>query len=148
MDAVKKDVLDLNRKKLQFFMPMKNPPTATHQMQKVTVNKKTGKPVFYEPEEVKQARSTLQAHLAKHKPDKPFDTAVQVVTKWLFHSDNHDDGEWKITRPDTHNMNKLLFDVMTDLGFWADDSLVVSETIQKFYVNGTTPGIYISIKEV
>ena len=50
---------------IEFFMPM-IPPTCTHQEKKVAVIK--GKPVFYDPPEVNQARIKLCGHLAKHKP--------------------------------------------------------------------------------
>lgn len=42
----------------EFFMPMK-PPTATHQEKKVTIV--NGKPVFYEPDDLKAARAKLTA---------------------------------------------------------------------------------------
>ncbi|MDF2722122.1 MAG: BCBBV1cgp24, partial [Paenibacillus sp.] len=41
---------------------------------------------------------------------------------------------------------KLLLDCMTDLGFWKDDSLVVSLIAEKFWAK--LPGIYIKIEEV
>ena len=63
----------------QFFMPM-IPPTVTAQMHKVTV--KNGKPVFYDPPEVKEARSKLIACLLQHKPKQPYTTGVQLVVKW------------------------------------------------------------------
>jgi len=66
--------------------------------------------------------------------------------KWLFPTrKKKDHGQYKITRPDTHNLNKLLFDVMTDLKFWSDDAQVVSEIIEKFWTCGV-PGIWIAIR--
>ena len=72
------------------------------------------------------------------------------MVKWFFPTNdaNKADGDWRTSRPDTHNLNKLLFDVMEDLGFWVDDSLVVSETIQKFWVKESPSGIYIQIREL
>ena len=127
----------------EFFMAMK-PPTTSHQEKQVTVVH--GKPVFYEPEELKEARAKLTAHLGRHVPKLKYDGPLRVIVKWLFPitSDHHFDGEWKTTRPDTHNMNKLLFDVMTDLGFWKDDAIVSSEIIEKFWAD--KPGIYIKIE--
>ena len=52
------------QKMVEFFMPMV-PPECTHQEKKVRVV--NGKPVFYEPENVKAARSKLTAHLAKSR---------------------------------------------------------------------------------
>lgn len=130
---------------MQFFMPM-IPPTVTHQQKQVTVTK-AGKPRFYEPADLKAARAKLTAHLAQHKPDAPFTGPVRCTVKWLFPlvaGKVH--GQWKDTKPDTHNSNKLLFDVMTDLHFWQDDAQVCSEIIEKFYAE--QPGIFIDIKEL
>ena len=128
----------------EFFMAMK-PPTATHQEKKVAVIH--GKPVFYEPDDLKAARAKLMAHLGKHVPKQKYaGHPLRVVVKWMFPitSDEHFDGEWKMTAPDTHNLDKLLFDVMTDLGFWSDDAIVSSEIIEKFWSH--RPGIYIKIE--
>ena len=94
---------------IEFFMPML-PPTITHQQHKVkTVN---GKPVFYDPPELKDARQKLTANLIPNIPEQPFTTAVRLTTKWLFPKGQHKNGEWKTTKPDTDNMIKLLKDCM------------------------------------
>ncbi|MFD3274580.1 RusA family crossover junction endodeoxyribonuclease [Paenibacillus dendritiformis] len=130
----------------EFFMPM-IPPTATHQEKQVSC--KNDKPVFYEPADLKAARAKLTAHLAQHVPEKKYKGALRVIVKWLFpipEGSKHYDGEWKTTKPDTHNLNKLPFDIMTDLGYWTDDAIVASEIIEKFWAK--LPGIYIKIEEV
>jgi Holliday junction resolvase RusA-like endonuclease len=107
------------------------PPTVTHQEKAVHVV--NGKPVTYEPAELKVARSKLNAHLARHVPPKMYTGAVRLVTKWCFPiTGRHTDGEYKTTKPDTDNLQKLLNDVMTEVGFWKDDALVASEIIEKF----------------
>lgn len=131
---------------IEFFMPM-IPPTATHQEKQVRFQ--NGKGRFYEPPEVKAARAKLEAHLAQHRPERMMKGAIQLVVKWLFPippSTKHYTGEYKTTKPDTDNLEKLLKDVMTKLGFWKDDAQVASEIIEKFY--GETPGIYILAKEL
>jgi len=128
----------------EFFMAMK-PPTKTHQEKKVRMVK--GKPVFYEPAELKAVRSKLEAHLAKYIPDEKYTGPVRLVTKWCFPiTAQHKDGQWKTTKPDTDNMVKTLKDVMTKLGYWTDDSLVASEIIEKFWAK--VPGIYIKIESL
>jgi Holliday junction resolvase RusA-like endonuclease len=126
-------------------MPMKNVPTTTHQQKQVSVV--NGKPVFYEPEELKAARSKLMAHLGQHVPEKKYTKSVRLMVKWCFPiTGNHSDGEYKYTRPDTDNLQKLLKDCMTDCGYWKDDALVVSEIVEKFWAK--MPGIYIKIEEI
>ena len=69
----------------EFFMPMV-PPTVTHQEKKVTVV--NGKPVFYEPPELKAARQKLIAHLAKHKPARKYKYGVRLFTECGFWVDD------------------------------------------------------------
>ena len=84
---------------MEFFMAM-NPPTITHQEKQVHVV--NGKPVFYEPAELKAARQKLEAHLGKHVPDDPIFKGVRLITKWLFPSNGkHGNGEYRTTKPDT-----------------------------------------------
>lgn len=127
----------------EFFMPM-IPPTVTHQEHKVAV--KNGKPIFYDPPELKEARSKLMAHLAKHKPKKKYECGVRLTVKWLFPKGKHKDGDYKITKPDTDNLQKLLKDCMTACDFWKDDALVASEICEKFWAE--VSGIYVRIDEL
>ena len=129
--------------KTEFFMAT-NPPTVTYQEHKVTM--KSGKPVFYEPEEVKAARTKLKAHLGKHKPKQGYDGAIRLTVKWCFPRGRHKDGEYRITKPDTDNLQKMLKDIMTAVGYWKDDCLVASEITEKFWAE--IPGIYIRIEEL
>lgn len=128
----------------EFFMPML-PPTKTHQMKKVRVV--NGKPIFYEPAELKAVRVKLQGHLSKHVPEEKYTGAVRLITKWCFPiTGDRNDGQYKTTKPDTDNLQKMLKDVMTDLGYWTDDALVASEVTEKFWAK--VPGIYICIEEL
>jgi len=69
------------------------------------------------------------------------------MVKWLFPiTGKHKNGEYKTTRPDTGNLQKLLLDVMTDLKYWTDDALIASEITEKFYSD--VPGIYIVIESL
>nr|WP_281548784.1 RusA family crossover junction endodeoxyribonuclease [Alistipes onderdonkii] len=130
---------------LEFFLGG-SPPTITHQHQQVTVRK--GKPVFYEPDRLKAARQQLTWQLKIHRPAVPLTGPVRLLTKWCFplNTKHKIDGEYKTTRPDTDNLQKLLKDVMTDVGFWEDDAQVASEIIEKFYAR--IPGIYIRVEQL
>lgn len=129
---------------VQFFLAMV-PPTATHQEKQVRVVK--GKPVFYEPAALKAARAKLMGRLAAHKPAKPMKGAVRLLCKWCFPLDKggrHRDGQYRTSKPDTDNLQKLLKDCMTDLGFWEDDAQVASEIAEKFWA--AVPGIFIMLE--
>lgn len=130
---------------IEFFMAMKKVPTMTHQEKQVHVVK--GKPVFYEPAELKAARAKLRAHMSRHVPVEPFQGAVRLTTWWCFPVlGNHRDGEYKTSKPDTDNLVKLLKDVMTDLGYWQDDAQVASEVIEKYWAE--QPGIYVKAESL
>lgn len=130
--------------KAEFFMPMV-PPTTTAQMHQVTVRR--GKPAFYDPPEVKAARAKLESHLSQHRLADPMQGAVRLVVKWCWpNGTDHVDGEPKATKPDTDNLQKLLKDCMTRLGFWHDDAQVASEIVEKFWASA--PGIYVKIEEL
>lgn len=129
---------------ISFFLPIK-PPTVTHQEKSIRVVK--GKPVVYEPAELKAARSKLMAHLGQHAPLVPMCGAVRLMVKWCFPiTGNHKNCQWKTTKPDTDNLQKLLKDCMTDLGYWKDDAQVASEIVEKFWAK--IPGIYIAAEEL
>lgn len=124
----------------EFFMPMK-PPTTTAQQHKVTGSH------FYDPPALKAARAKLEGHLAAHIPATPYAGPVELVTTWCFPvTGKHRNGEYKYTRPDTDNLQKLLKDCMTRCGYWKDDALVCREIVEKFWAD--IPGIYIKIKEL
>jgi Holliday junction resolvase RusA-like endonuclease len=124
----------------EFFLDI-IPPTCTHQQKKIGV--RNGKPYTYEPDELKDARQKLTAHLAGYAPKEPYTCGVRLVVKWCFPKGGHRNGEYRTTKPDTDNLQKLLKDVMTSVGFWTDDALVAIENCEKFWAN--RPGIYIRI---
>jgi Holliday junction resolvase RusA-like endonuclease len=142
---VKKLKMEVGIMMTEFFMLMKKVPTITHQQKQVAVV--NGKPVFYEPDELKAARAKLMAHLGQHVPERKYTGAIRLTVKWCFPiTGKHQDGEYKYTRPDTDNLQKLLKDCMTDCGYWKDDALVASEIVEKFWA--ALPGIYIKIEEL
>ncbi|MBN6886226.1 Holliday junction resolvase RusA-like endonuclease [Cytobacillus horneckiae] len=130
---------------IEFFMPMV-PPTTTHQQKQVTV--RNGKPVFYEPEDLKAARAKLMAHLGKHVPEKKYKGPLRLMAKWCFPLvKGKKDGQYKDTKPDNGNSNKLLEDCMEDLGYFEKgDAQIASLIVEKFWAD--VPGIYIRIEEI
>ena len=66
---------------MEFFMEMA-PPTSTAQMKKVSVVH--GRPVFYEPKAVKEAKAVLVAGLLPHVPPSPLMGPLELRTVWLY----------------------------------------------------------------
>ena len=127
---------------MEFFMPM-IPPRTTAQQHRILKN---GRVV--PGEKVAAAKQKLIAHLYQHKPDKPFSGPVQLAVVWKWNKPKQKTAyDWKVTRPDTDNLQKLLKDCMTQLGYWNDDAQVCDEHVLKLWTNGT-PGIFITVNTI
>ncbi len=128
---------------IEFFVPMEKIPTTTHQQKKVRVI--NGKPHFYEPDSLMEARAKYMSLLAQHKPSDKLSGPIRLTVKWLFPQIKKSiNGQYKTTKPDTDNLNKLIKDCMTDLGYWNDDAQVASEIIEKFWADNV--GIYVKVE--
>lgn len=128
---------------MNFFIAT-NPPTMTQQEHRIG-KRKDGTTYIYENRELRLVRNEFKVKLSKFKPEAPLEGPLRLIVKWCFpyFGKQHYDGEYKTTRPDTDNLNKMLKDVMTWCGFWKDDAQVASEIIEKFW--SLRPGIYIQI---
>lgn len=126
---------------MQFFIKM-IPPTITAQEHRI------GRYGVYKSPEQKQAYVKLRDAIAPYAPGAPIDHACQLIVKWCFplNKSHKTDGEYKYTKPDTDNLNKMLKDILEELGFYTNDSRVASEVIEKFW--SAVPGIYISLEEL
>ena len=124
--------------KIEFFLPMAKTPTITQQEHQVRIV--NGKPIFYEPQELKAARQLLMDSIAKYVPDQPLDGPIQLITKWIWKGPKT---SYKVTKPDTDNLIKMLKDCMTRTGYWHDDAQVASEITEKFWSD--IPGIYVKV---
>lgn len=131
---------------IEFFEPMRIP-SATHQEKKVGI--RNGKPFFYEPQNVKDARAKYMAYLGKHVPKHPLKGVIRLKVAFEYHEEllklqEKDMIWWKTTKPDTDNMIKLVKDCMTKLGYWEDDAQVCDECVQKF-CHKYDEGIYVKV---
>lgn len=129
---------------MNFFLAM-DPPTMTQQEHRIG-KRKDGSTYIYEDRSLREARAKIGNALIRRAPEDPFMGPVQLVVKWCFPKGRHHDGEYKATRPDTDNLNKMLKDEMTKAGFWKDDAQVASEIIEKFWAE--IPGIFIRVEEL
>ena len=124
------------------------PPTATAQQKGERIV--GGYIHHYKKKNVAAAEAILRDALLPYVPADPIvDQPIRLLVLWMFpypkSAKKHKPGvdRWKITRPDTDNLNKMLKDVMTDMGFWKDDALIAIEQVWKVYSD--EPGIWISV---
>ena len=97
---------------------------------------------------------TIDVLVCKEHPLFPEGVPLSLGVKWCFENyrtgsdgrrvTTHRHGSYRVTKPDTDNLNKALKDCMTELGFWADDAQVVEEQIGKYWSD--TPGIFVEIR--
>lgn len=131
---------------MHFFMKMV-PPSVTAQERQVRIIK--GRPIFYDTDRIKDAKNLLCGHLMRNKVAEPFLGPVELTVLWCFPGKGkHKEGEWKVTKPDTDNLQKMLKDCMTQCGFWIDDAQVVREVVEKHWVSSSPAGIYIEINQL
>ena len=91
---------------MKLFLLME-PPTVTAQQAKVAVV--GNRPMFYKPEKVKQAKHMLIRHLRPFKPDTPLEGPIELHVIWKFpKGKRHKNFEWRVTKPDTDNLQKML----------------------------------------
>ena len=135
---------------LEFFAPC-NPPTVTNQQHRFTKTK-DGRIYSYRTQRQKDAIALLNGVLSPYVPPEPFTGALSVAVsiRYPFRISEPERRKKlgllpKTTRPDADNLQKELQDVMTQLGFWKDDSQIFDLRVSKYWAE--TPGIKISITE-
>jgi Holliday junction resolvase RusA-like endonuclease len=118
------------------------PPTRSAQQKGAFVCKRASGKLgvqFFTKKAVKQAGEAMKAVLRPIVPAQPFDGPVvfdvRLVYPWLKSSTKAERANSLvpiITRPDCSNLVKQIEDVMTELGFWHDDSQICDLRVRKF----------------
>lgn len=99
-----------------------------------------------------QTQNELMTLLYPYRPEKPLEGALKLKIKWVYpfrksEPKKNRQGELLCyTRPDIDNLCKLLFDIMTRLGFWLDDSQIADLQFTKCWSDN--PRIEILIKDI
>lgn len=115
-------------------------PTATGQEKGYNRRTRT----YYEPQRLKETRATLMDGLYPNRPNDPLTGPLSLTVVWSFKaSKTHKTKTWKTTKPDTDNLQKVLKDCMTQLGFWQDDAQVCWETVFKVWDERSGIGVRI-----
>ncbi len=146
-------------------------PALLHTAQQKGVRIVRGRPFFYTKAEVEKSNLAIHTSLIKESGDAglnfslipleckykiqlkngiPQGRAVSVTIVYRFPFQKgatkvrlEKGWEWMTERPDVDNLTKSVLDVMTEVGFWKDDSQVVN--LQTFKIRSTKPGIDIKV---
>ena len=138
----------------EFFIPC-NPPKATAQSGSIIMHR-GGRPFIGKKSSSKAAaaQSSLLVLLAAERPKlgTPYAGALEVHVTWTYGWRKSEPKKYRVngylpcdTRPDVDNLQKMLFDCMTRVGFWNHDAQLAQVTFKKQW--GNTPGIHILIEQ-
>lgn len=132
-----------------------NPPKTTAQASNRILKTKSGRYFIgkMQSSKAKQTESDLVNLLYPYVPAEPLKGALKVEIKWVYVWTASEPKKNKIngfkycdTRPDADNICKLLFDTMTRLSFWKDDSQISVLNFQKMWAD--EPKIIINIEQL
>ena len=102
----------------------------------------------YRKSNVQSLRNQLTLKMKKYRPEQPSDKPIRLTMIFYFDIKSPKKlwGKYKTTRPDVENFYKECADVMTECGFWLDDSQIVDLRLMKYYAEKAT--IYIKMEEL
>ena len=106
-----------------------------------------GKVFHYKKANVRLAEAELRDDLLEHVPETPYQCPIYLRVMWLFDKKSLTRKDYKTfrkERPDLDNLLKGCADVMTDMGFWGDDSQLVKVDLTKAW-SKEYPGLFIQI---
>lgn len=133
--------------KKSFFIKCAKLPSGTAQQRKYAVV--NGRVMTYPSETYKKAKRDLTLLLKPHRPKTPALGAIYLSLAYQYETSTKKDyNTFKTTRPDGDNLLKVFKDVMTELGFWLDDSQVSVEAISRYFVPKGEGGIKVTIGEI
>ena len=138
---------------MKIFIPC-NPPRTTAQQKglRIAKNKSGGQYIHhYRKKKVQDARDLYAEIFQPYAPQEPFSGPLKARVTFLYpflkserKSVIKTGWKWKVTRPDTGNIAKEPYDVLSALGYWTDDATVCCDTVRKAFCHRT--GIVLQIE--
>lgn len=124
---------------LSFSIPVNPAELPTAQQKGIRIVKCHGRmmPMFYEKKNVKDAHCLLARELKRHAPPVPIADPVELRVQYNYPFPKGtpkcrmSEATPMVQRPDVDNSQKLVQDVMSEVGFWNDDSQVWALTLVK-----------------
>ena len=129
---------------IEFFAPMRRPPTATGANGK-RVDRPSGR--VYDSPELSRARETIDAAIAPYRPPQPITGPVGVELRWCYPlKGKHRQGEPYTSKPDIDNTRKVVYDALAGLGFIEDDRFICQD--RGYQAWWEPSGLYVKIWKV
>ena len=111
---------------------------------------------IYQPDDAKGWAKLVALQARRYAPDDPLTGPVAVNLTFVFPRPRAhftkkglrpDAPHYHTAKPDRDNLDKLILDVFTRLGFWRDDAQVVRGTVLKLYTsfNYPHPGCWVDV---
>lgn len=130
------------------------PTKATHQSALRVMRKSNGQMFIgkFAKSSVKSWIQEFNWKIKQYKPAEPLNGPLELQLHFKFPWNKTtpkkylNKEEWKITRPDLDNMEKMILDSLTSEGFIVDDSLICLKTTSKKHSNNH--GINIVIRQI
>jgi Holliday junction resolvase RusA-like endonuclease len=109
----------------------------------------------YDPGTAEGWKSLIAEAVKPHLPAVPLDGPLKVTAIFLLprpkaHYRSNGElkpnaPEWQVSKPDKDNLEKALYDALTQCGLWRDDSQVAVSICQKKYAN-VRPGAQVTVE--
>jgi Holliday junction resolvase RusA-like endonuclease len=130
------------------------PTKATHQSSLRIMKSKSGRMFVgkFAKSAIKSWITEFNLKIKRFRPDVPWDGPTEVNIQFKFPWNKStprkylNREEWKTTRPDLDNMEKVILDSLTSEGFLVDDSIICLKTTSKKCSN--TPCIIITLRQI
>lgn len=122
------------------------PVRVTEQQHRLGGRKANGQRIVYRDKRLEAAREELLEELKQYRDMDTLEGPIYLKVIYGFPTaDPKKIGTWKITRPDTDNLQKMLKDCMTEAGYWKDDAQVVVEEVTKIWVKEESASTIITV---
>lgn len=101
----------------------------------------------YTPDSVKPWKRTVTLHAKPRRPKEPLDGPVFVSLRFYLEKPKSNKSHAHIQKPDIDNLAKAVLDVLTQCGYWRDDSQIAEMLVSKSWAT-TESGVTVRVEKL
>lgn len=132
-------------RKVEFFAPVLLDHASHNRLE--AFRRKDGSVGIRKSDSLKEAEARIEAHVAYHAPAAPLEGPLSAELRMCWPTGGrHAQGEPKPTPPDMDNVEKVVWDVLQRLGFFASDAQIFAKSVCKMWSDPA--GVYVRIEEL